>query len=1275
MGKDHDLIEAVRVQDQAALSKILHKVAKCGKNKLIGSNKKININFQDEDGMSAMHQAALMCSTRFMAALLEYGADASLRDHKGMVPLHYAAWQGKSEPVDILLRAGSPVDEQARNGDTPLHLACQHGHFDVVNLLLLHHSSPTVANVEHKTPLDLACEFGRYRVVDLLLRTNLCQLLLVDSPHDMTDNNKTTCLHLAAKNGHADVMRLLLQAGVNVNRTTMRGTCLHEASLCGKTEVVRLLLDCGVDVNKANSYDQTALDIVNKFTSTGAAKELKQLLKEASFAVQARAVKDYCDIYSPAALSFKEGDIIKVLEQRSDGLWKGYVVHDKMNKTGYFPSDYVVLVDNNAVAKQLAYQNSKKVQLPQVPDLISRNHGYGDHGQFASIGMDDNFPPPPSPLMAKSNLKEESQSNQTCLPPFPYHPGLVSQPQHINARVIINHVGEHDPLNSVGGDMRSSSPCKDSPTGSNRNSATSSDSGRGFSTGHLDPKNLHNYANVHINNQHRLSGQSYESGVSSRQSYHSNSSSSVGSLDRLEESGYSSQINVTELFNSGLADHEVMHAWLSDLHYEEYYNNFLHACYDMPTVSRMTPEDLTAIGITKPGHRKRLKAEIARLNIHDGIPDHKPNDLHEWLRLLSLDQYYETLWRQGYENIDSVTDITWEDLEEIGIKKLGHQKKIMLAIDRLKRIISGAKRLSTVDTRRGSVELLDPPTAANCRWSSEMLPSQTYGQMSSMPIMKPRKSSSGDSISTNSPDFKTIHRSFDSAGIPNDYHHSQNNHSGSYQPDVVAIQVKRSMSQSGSSGGHENYPVTYQSFQVSGTGHGTDFVDRDSTPTGEDFESMPRTLAVAPIAPKAIVKPKPVAKIVAKTKRSSRESSPDIIDIEKHEAEKNLDGLKSAPVSNFYSSDNGTLKRKKLLLISQSENIYEEPKVHSPKSPTSFNIPKLSMPHIYTSTAPTGPIYVQTHHDSVVSHNASPTGRTKKVPPPPPPKRTNSISSRNDVQTKPHEVKVLPTVSVAATVHNSAAKHTKNMDSQQQAFATCVQNLSEKFGSKRENKEEPDSPGSEEDFPPPPPPLAMDIITPKIHNYGIPSKMEKNSAPHEYSLASRLKRDNGSCEKSGNVESTFGVKLRKASPSRENTQKSHSVDDSHQSKTVEYNSQMTRSVDCESKLLNPKLKRPLGSELNSSTTSVDSNTLPFANENVGTIKQRSAQTKPSIVQVTEDYDGPRSVDLNSNVFMGQVQTMNANTMVQQFHPHSSQGVKPPVPLKKPIMVHNMATES
>lgn len=45
--------------------------------------------------------------------------------------------------------------------------------------------------------------------------------------------------------------------------------------------------------------------------------------------------------------------------------------------------------------------------------------------------------------------------------------------------------------------------------------------------------------------------------------------------------------------------------------------------------------------------------------------------MHEWLGLLHLSEYADTLTRQGYTDTNSITDITWEDLEDIGIKKLG----------------------------------------------------------------------------------------------------------------------------------------------------------------------------------------------------------------------------------------------------------------------------------------------------------------------------------------------------------------------------------------------------------------------------------------------------------------------------------------------------------------------------------------------------------------------------------------------------------------------------
>uniref|UniRef100_A0A3B4V0T4 Si:dkeyp-9d4.3 n=2 Tax=Seriola dumerili TaxID=41447 RepID=A0A3B4V0T4_SERDU len=97
-------------------------------------------------------------------------------------------------------------------------------------------------------------------------------------------------------------------------------------------------------------------------------------------------------------------------------------------------------------------------------------------------------------------------------------------------------------------------------------------------------------------------------------------------------------------------------------------------------------KDLTAIGVMKPGHRKKLTSEISKLPSTDWLPDHKPANLADWLSHLGLSQYYQVLVQNGYENIDFISDISLEDLQEIGITKLGHQKKLMLGVRRLKEL-------------------------------------------------------------------------------------------------------------------------------------------------------------------------------------------------------------------------------------------------------------------------------------------------------------------------------------------------------------------------------------------------------------------------------------------------------------------------------------------------------------------------------------------------------------------------------------------------------------
>ncbi|XP_023341224.1 caskin-2 [Eurytemora carolleeae] len=213
---------------------------------------------------------------------------------------------------------------------------------------------------------------------------------------------------------------------------------------------------------------------------------------------------------------------------------------------------------------------------------------------------------------------------------------------------------------------------------------------------------------LHLGHAHRLSNVSSQSGgdsiSSSRQSHHS-SNSSLG--DRFEDSICT--LNIQDMLNAGIPDEEILTAWLTDLHFEEYYQLFTSAGYDMPTISRMTPEDLTAVGIKKPNHRKKLKAEIGRLNISDGLPDFLPDCLEDWLGLLRLDEYGPNLRSQGYNTILDVTTISIEDLEDTGFYRLGHQKRLLLAIRRAKELLGGKRvQPTTFQTQDTGISKLPP---------------------------------------------------------------------------------------------------------------------------------------------------------------------------------------------------------------------------------------------------------------------------------------------------------------------------------------------------------------------------------------------------------------------------------------------------------------------------------------------------------------------------------------------------------------------------------------
>ncbi|XP_068583190.1 caskin-1 isoform X1 [Cebidichthys violaceus] len=626
MGKDQELLQAVKTEDLLTAQRLLQR-PRPGKAKLLGAAKRVNVNIQDADGLAPLHHAALSGNKELISLLLEAQAAVDIKDHKGMRPLHYAAWQGKTEPMKMLLKAGSSVNGQSDEGQIPLHLSAQHGHYDGSEMLLQHQSNPCISDSAGKTPLDLACEFGRVGVVQLLLSSNMCAAMLEPKP---SDPNGVSPLHLAAKNGHIDVIRLLIQAGIDINRQSESGTALHQAALCGKTEVVRLLLDSGISAGVRNTLSQTALDIVNQFTTTQASREIKQLLRDASAAMQVRALKDYCNNYDLTSLNIKAGDIITVLEQHSDGRWKG-CIHDNRtgnDRVGYFPSNMVEVIKRaGSRTAELSPQGSPTLGQSSASEdiwVLRKPLTVGERsGSVGSIGS----------VRSTSSLQSSGNTHVLTTPAPSPHPAPTPG---VNTHGL-NAPGLHAQAEGV--------------------------------------KLLATVLAQSVKAKEHLLEQS--------QSVEQSASSSSCTVH--EQRSFERKAEEDD------GKKQAVVAWLGEFQLQFYTTHFLTAGYDLDTISRMTPEDLTGIGVMKPGHRKKLTSEISKLPSTDWLPDHKPANLGDWLSHLGLSQYYQVLVQNGYENIDFISDISLEDLQEIGITKLGHQKKLMLGVKRLKELQRGER--------------------------------------------------------------------------------------------------------------------------------------------------------------------------------------------------------------------------------------------------------------------------------------------------------------------------------------------------------------------------------------------------------------------------------------------------------------------------------------------------------------------------------------------------------------------------------------------------------
>lgn len=177
---------------------------------------------RNSNGLSILHLCSVYQDTEGISILLERGANIEQRTSGlGLTPLHMAAKALSVPCVSMLLKFGADLETQDEYGYTPLHHA-----------------------VAHCQPGDLD---KRLELMELLLEAG-CQV-------NKRTNSNVTPLHIAARFGAYECMKLLLKYGADPNvrdhlgRTPMfsliSAGCVDERRL----EAVQMMISAGADVS------------------------------------------------------------------------------------------------------------------------------------------------------------------------------------------------------------------------------------------------------------------------------------------------------------------------------------------------------------------------------------------------------------------------------------------------------------------------------------------------------------------------------------------------------------------------------------------------------------------------------------------------------------------------------------------------------------------------------------------------------------------------------------------------------------------------------------------------------------------------------------------------------------------------------------------------------------------------------------------------------------------------------------------------------------------
>jgi ankyrin repeat protein len=259
-GGDLRVLTAVKAGDRAAVRSAMRA--------------KADINAAEPDGTTALHWAVRADDLETTRMLLAAGANAKAANRYGVTPISLAAMNGNATLIEALLKAGADPNTVMGEGETVLMTASRTGNVEAMRVLL---ASGAKVNAKEQflgeTALMWAAGEGHLeatrtlleagadvQAVSTVLDTPKLSFPRSGGPNTPFPRGGWTAVMYAARQGAADTVRALADAGANLNVQDPDGTtALVFAIINAHYDSAAVLIEKGADPNIGDLSGMAAL--------------------------------------------------------------------------------------------------------------------------------------------------------------------------------------------------------------------------------------------------------------------------------------------------------------------------------------------------------------------------------------------------------------------------------------------------------------------------------------------------------------------------------------------------------------------------------------------------------------------------------------------------------------------------------------------------------------------------------------------------------------------------------------------------------------------------------------------------------------------------------------------------------------------------------------------------------------------------------------------------------------------------------------------------------